>query len=812
MKTLEALLGDRSISTVRMANAVGDKLEDLNLTNDEVKRLSECMKDKKFMDLLKDYAMEISDPDNKKKYEEEIAKMESERGNDVKFINPTAGYVLKTSCDGKEKCFLNICTSTEVGQPSCKPSMQNSSKGMNWSVPHSLSQPREDTDKSGKKCMVYDVVFHPDTCHMAEKNSKFHQMIENIALDAVERNFSVTLDKVNVKRPKMKYKGMPQMSIIRVPKNDAKPSTIPQDPNDPLAFPYPPNKNGYSKSNSSDKMKDNQNSSTTQNKVGENSDVKEEFVEPKYNFVHRGYFDIKNYYTMSDQTVTSTRPRELLLNIELPLLRSAEPLELEISENRVYLECTKPVKYKLDLKLPFPVDDTKGCAKFEKNKNRLVVTLEVLPPVLQSYTVQSKGGECVASVDTENQEPTNCANAEQSNSSTHPSGLVHMDSKCRHENHGVSWDKACEESSDNVDPTPLTLFSPSLIKILLDENQSSRNHTVLKKIRPQLTFHQNDKFVVFIIHITNIDSDKLWYNVTSSDVKLSCMTDTDGVSDEIYQLYISFSVEDKIDPQRSRVDVSDGNAVFVLRKQPKCLHEWQNFEAGFDGEEMEKRRFLTKSNLENLSSKVQDDINNEKYQSLECQVIAESKNPKMLALKLNPKDMEHLKPTEKKMNDAEVLTDMLKDLENLDNEKNPSVETDSSSAASPEHKKQNDPDTDEDDSSASESTESDNEEEIATTEKKSPCETSVMQEMDGNSLQLSHEQPASEPAPSITTSGSGDIVNGKNDKYPCDMKNDALIVHEHEKGNKVKSQVYTDHKTKSVVTLNNEMLFEIDSD
>ena len=43
----------------------GDKLEELDLSQDEIDRLSNCMKDEKFRDLLKEYAEEISDPANR---------------------------------------------------------------------------------------------------------------------------------------------------------------------------------------------------------------------------------------------------------------------------------------------------------------------------------------------------------------------------------------------------------------------------------------------------------------------------------------------------------------------------------------------------------------------------------------------------------------------------------------------------------------------------------------------------------------------------------------------------------------------------
>ena len=62
------------------------------------------LQDKKFRDLLKEYAEEISNPVNRKKYEEEIAMLERDRGMDVKFINPKPGHVLKTSVNGNKFC------------------------------------------------------------------------------------------------------------------------------------------------------------------------------------------------------------------------------------------------------------------------------------------------------------------------------------------------------------------------------------------------------------------------------------------------------------------------------------------------------------------------------------------------------------------------------------------------------------------------------------------------------------------------------------------------------------------------------------
>lgn len=62
----------------------------------------------------------------------------------------------------RKKVFINICQSEVVERAAGKPA-QGRVHGEDWSIPFSLSPGREDLDKGGQRCMVYDVVFHPDT-------------------------------------------------------------------------------------------------------------------------------------------------------------------------------------------------------------------------------------------------------------------------------------------------------------------------------------------------------------------------------------------------------------------------------------------------------------------------------------------------------------------------------------------------------------------------------------------------------------------------------------------------------------------------
>ena len=90
-----------------------------------------------------DYVKEISDPENKKLYEDELKALEAEKGNNVIFINPTPGFVVKTvEKDKTIKIFINVCHSPEIQ----KATPIRKDKGVQWSIPLSMGKPREDVD------------------------------------------------------------------------------------------------------------------------------------------------------------------------------------------------------------------------------------------------------------------------------------------------------------------------------------------------------------------------------------------------------------------------------------------------------------------------------------------------------------------------------------------------------------------------------------------------------------------------------------------------------------------------------------------
>lgn len=352
----------------------GEKLKELNLTAYEVDRFTKAFEDEKFREMLRDYTQEILDPENRKMYEEEIKILEQERGNTVEFIHPEPFRAIKTSVNGKQKCFINICASDKVGKPSSKWVVsENGRRGQCWSLPHSLHPGRQDTDPKGNKMMIYDVVFHPDTTRMASKNKSFLEMVDSIAIQGIQDTFKVTLDKKNTREMKTKYKGTPQPCVIRkaIPGFKAKESS---DSPDPLAFPYPDEKRPSTQSKPTEAP------STTKNSTDSKPQSllkTREPTKPNYTVKYRSLIDLQDFRCSRD-SAQSPRPKEIVVTVDLPLLKSVKDTSLEVKEKQLLLETKKPA-YRLELHLAYPVDEDKGEAKFNKQRGQLIVTLPVLP-------------------------------------------------------------------------------------------------------------------------------------------------------------------------------------------------------------------------------------------------------------------------------------------------------------------------------------------------------------------------------------------------------------------------------------------------
>ncbi|XP_056151363.1 protein kintoun [Lampris incognitus] len=355
-----------------------EKLKDLNMTADEVERFTKAFKDETFRGMLLDYAKEVSDPENKKKYEKEIKQLEEGKGNSVDFIHPEPFRALRTSLNGEQKCFINICANGKVGKPEFNWGVsEDGSRGQHWSLPHSLHPGRPNRDRKGNSFMIFDVIFHPDTLHIASKNKRFMDMVDDTAIQGIQGCFKVILDKNNVRELSIKYKGTPQPCVIRKPIPGYKAKEPSAEP-DPLAYPYPDEQSFSStaKSELKEVPRDKNSGDKPLTFKVELQKPKEPTV-PNYTLKHRSFIDLQDFRCSRD-SAQSPRPKEIVVTIDMPLLKTARDTTVEVKGKSLWLESIKPA-YRLEVPLAYPVDEDKGQAKFNKQKGQLTITLPVLP-------------------------------------------------------------------------------------------------------------------------------------------------------------------------------------------------------------------------------------------------------------------------------------------------------------------------------------------------------------------------------------------------------------------------------------------------
>ncbi|KAM3670091.1 LOW QUALITY PROTEIN: protein kintoun [Ammospiza maritima maritima] len=341
--------------------ASAGRLQDLNLSAEEAERLRRAFRDEQFRALFAEFAAELTDPEQRRLYEEEVAALERERGVEVRFVHPTPGFVLRTSQEGSRRCYINVCSNPLMGEPRARAERG----GQRWELPYSLAPGREELRPAGRRRLVYDVVFHPAALRLAARSARFRRLLRDTALEAVESQCGVRLDRNNAAILRgVSYKGIPQAPVIRSPLPGGAPKP-PDDGESPLPpFPFPPAAPPPPAARASSPAAPPPPSGPTT---------------PRWSIRHRSYVDLQDYRHSRD-SAPSPVPRELVVTVELPLLRSAEQAELEIRGRELRLDSRCPA-YRLRLRLPYDVDESGGRAAFNRAQRQLQVTLPVvLPP------------------------------------------------------------------------------------------------------------------------------------------------------------------------------------------------------------------------------------------------------------------------------------------------------------------------------------------------------------------------------------------------------------------------------------------------
>ncbi|XP_012613365.2 protein kintoun [Microcebus murinus] len=627
--------------------AASSPLEDLDLSGEEVERLTSAFQDPEFRRLFSKYAEELTDPENRRVYEAEITALERERGVEVRFVHPEPGHVLRTSLDGARRCFVNVCSNALVGAPSSRPGSGAdgaAAPGSHWSLPYSLAPGREYAGRGGTRYTVYDVVFHPDALALARRHERFRQMLDATALEAVEKQFGVKLDRRNAKTLKVKYKGTPEAAVLRTPLPGGVPARPEGEPESPLPdFPYP---YGYPAPAGDSAVP------RAQAPPPPEALLQPAPTEPRHSVVQRHHVDLQDYRCSRD-SAPSPVPHELIVTIELPLLRSAEQAALEVTGKLLCLDSRKP-DYRLRLSLPYPVDDSRGKAQFNKARRQLVVTLPVaLPAARQEPTAAPEepagrpgtdGAACASASDGE----AGPAGGRSGDSSPDPSRagasdagvttpstpepallpagageqLVPESGEQDFGSHAVS--RGGERPASGAESLPGGTGSPFTSSLGLDLESSVGDLSVETRVdregsgsessdpamcglgtergeplRPPLLCNQKTESLTLLIQVPRIQPQSLQGDLSPHWYKLRFST-----QDLVYSFFLQFAPENKLSTKEPEISISSNNAVIELAKSPESHGLWREWYYGLNSDSLEERLFVNEENVNEFLEEV----------------------------------------------------------------------------------------------------------------------------------------------------------------------------------------------------------------
>ncbi|XP_057579739.1 protein kintoun [Hippopotamus amphibius kiboko] len=586
--------------------AASSPLEDLDLSGEEVQRLTSAFQDPEFRRMFAEYAEEITDPENRRRYEEEIIALERERGVEVRFVHPEPGHVLRTSLDGTRRCFVNVCSNALVGAPRSQPGSRGAAPGRRWSLPYSLAPGREYAGGRGTRYTVYDVVFHPDALALARRHERFRQMLDATALEAVEQQFGVKLDRRNAKTLKAKYKGTPEAAVLRTALPGGAAARPEAEPDSPLpALPRPPRPQAPAAP-----------------QAAPQAAAPPAPTEPRYRVVQRHHVDLQDYRHSRD-SAPSTVPRELLVTVELPLLRSAERAALEVTGRLLRLDSREP-DYRLRLRLPYPVEDGRGSARFDRARRRLLVTL----PVAASATRPERAAtpeEAAARPGTDGAARASARRGEAAGSGPGPAAEAAGEGRAfggrepatagrgekpprgaaaSPEEGGAGAPRAASGDPDAGSAAGAAGARPALGVEARAAREGARGAPADgargPPLCPPLRCHQREDSLTLLVQVPRIQPRSLRGEVTALRYTLAFAT-RDSVC---YSFVLQFTPENRLSPGEPVVSVSSDNAVIELAKSPECRGQWREWYYGVNSGSLQERLFVNEENVNEFLEEV----------------------------------------------------------------------------------------------------------------------------------------------------------------------------------------------------------------
>lgn len=566
----------------------------MKMTEEEAKKIEDCMDKPEFMGLFRDYVKDISDPANMEEYDQYIRQLEDEGEipDDEEVVRPEKGFCIKTrTVDVTGKIFVNCCGTDSCPPPTQRPgnapreegSTGNPGKGAHWSLPYIYTSCRMDQDNKKEPCHVYDVLFNTQALRLSENDPRFQSLVTQTALECLEE-----AGKLKLKDPQTGKIDFSIMKNLKYKGHPVRPHRLKKDQSKVPWMPKAKTTNENTRPN---------NESTKPKKAAPKAEP-EDPTKPKVTVLHRGQFEMSSTLVChgNRDEPLSSRPKELIVRIDLPLMKSSAEMELETRGG--FLELEVPGVYSLKHRLPFPVDEASGNAKYNKTVKQLTVTLSVLP--WKPEEMEEEIARVKAEREREREEQERAAEEERVRKDEDAKKAVKRGFliSCSADEEGkeaVRKDRAAAGGPASKAPAledeQEGMCGVEAVKMVMIENlgkvperegggASGGGGKEVEGGTPQINFRQNEQNVTMIVRVANVEEEsvRIVYEKTRVELEFVSM---EGTQRKRFKHTLHPSQD--IDPLHCRHDVSSGNMVVILKKL-QC-EKWATF-TGAERDEM----------------------------------------------------------------------------------------------------------------------------------------------------------------------------------------------------------------------------------
>ncbi|XP_069695549.1 PIH1 domain-containing protein 1-like [Periplaneta americana] len=267
-----------------------------------------------------------------------------------KMVIPTPGMCVKTRTKDGNKVFINVCHTKDlpapkdVGDDELLEIWTSEEADSSFRVPMSLGEGHEEVDKGGNPVIAYDVAINSDYFNKLENNKLFLSFFMTVAMEGLQEKYNIELemkDYVILKNRRVLGKLHPHRVRQSGTKQPADP--LIQEVSPPIATSHQP-------------LIQEMTSATT--------------------------FSQQPQYRIRREPPEADFPEYLLAEFFMKDLTSSRDLTLDVGEDRIILDSPGQVgqqAYKLDVFIPYLIDQDKCLADFNTDTKILTLTLPVVP-------------------------------------------------------------------------------------------------------------------------------------------------------------------------------------------------------------------------------------------------------------------------------------------------------------------------------------------------------------------------------------------------------------------------------------------------